>query len=165
MGKYEFSKLKEDGSKSNEGNLTLILAKTEFGRIVGGYTKLKWEQVRSNNFEDDSDSSSKANPKVSKFKHDFKGSSTLFSIDSNQMYPLVDPTHAIYCGSKSIGFGLNDLRIVNKSEKTPKNFILFPSSYSDTNSDKGGLKNKKLVNTLSGSHDSKKFRICEWEAF
>lgn len=74
------------------------------------------------------------------------------------MYPLVDPIHAIYCGRKSIGFGLNDLRIVNKSEKNGKNFIMFPCSYCEVNCSKGG-KTKKLVNTLSGSHDSKKFKI------
>lgn len=85
----------------------------------------------------------------------------IFSVDLNQRYQLLEPKYAIYCGSKSIGFGKNDIRIVNHSEKHSKNYIGFPSSYNN------GLylPIKKSSLSLSGSHDSVHFKITEWQIF
>jgi hypothetical protein len=72
----------------------------------------------------------------------------MFSVDLNEKYQLMDPKYAIYCGRKSIGFGKNDFRIVNHSSKHSKNYIGFPSSYSNG----VHLPTKKSSLLLSGSH-------------
>lgn len=85
----------------------------------------------------------------------------MFSVDLNEKYQLTDPKHAIYCGRKSIGFGKSDIRIVNHSSKHSKNYIGFPSSYTNG----AYLPGKKTSMILSGSHDSSYFKIVEWEMF
>lgn len=67
----------------------------------------------------------------------------------------MDPKHAIYCGTKAIGFGKNDLRIVNHCNKHQKNYIGFPSSYNNGTY----LPIKKSALILSGSHDSLHFKV------
>lgn len=73
----------------------------------------------------------------------------------------MDPKYGIYCGNTSIGFGKSDLRVSNSSQKHAKSYIGFPSSYNNNLY----LPNKKSSLTLSGSHDSVRFKIPEWEAF
>ena len=73
----------------------------------------------------------------------------------SERYQLIDPKYGIYCGKRSIGFGKNDLRISNHSQKHAKSYIGFPSSYNN----KLYLPNKKSCLTLSGSHDNIHFKI------
>ncbi len=79
----------------------------------------------------------------------------MFSVDLNEKYQLLEPKYAIYCGKNTIGFGKNDLRIVNHGHKHPKNSIGFPSSFNN------GLylpiQKSSLV--LSGSRHSSHFKI------
>ncbi len=93
--------------------------------------------------------------KGSKFKEDLRGSTLMFSVDLNEKYQLLEPKYAIYCGKNTIGFGKNDLRIVNHGHKDPKNSIGFPSSFNN------GLylpiQKSSLV--LSGSRHSSHFKI------
>lgn len=79
----------------------------------------------------------------------------MFSIDLNEKYELLDPKYGIYCGNKSIGFGKDDLRIINHSQKHSKNYIGFPNSYNNGNY----LPVKKSSMILSGSHDSNYFKV------
>lgn len=79
----------------------------------------------------------------------------MFSVDLNEKYQLLNPKYGIYCGNRSIGFGKNDLRIVNHCQKYSKNYIGFPNSYNN----RLYLPIKKSSLTLSGSHDSSHFKI------
>lgn len=96
--------------------------------------------------------------KVNKYKEDVQGSTIFFSVDLNEKYQLLEPKFAIYCGKNSIGFGKEDLRIINHAHKHNKNFIGFPSTFNN------GLylpvQKSSLI--LSGSRHSHHFKIKEW---
>ena len=75
---------------------TVTVVETEFGKIIGGYTPVKWESTQSG-----------------QYKEDASGESFLFSVSLNEKYPVIDKQKATL-QNKDYGpifGGGNDLRL------------------------------------------------------
>ena len=65
--------------------MSLILVKNEYGKVLGGFTPLLWEEPKGQEDSDDDElnpefSASKSK-KMSKFKSDTRGRTSFFSLD------------------------------------------------------------------------------------
>ena len=69
-------------SKCDNQGPTITLIKTSLGRFCGGFTPLPWDSTTGG-----------------VWKTDFSKQSFLFSLDSQTVYPLIDPTHTMVCSS------------------------------------------------------------------
>ena len=69
-------------SKCDNQGPTITFIKTSLGRLCGGFTPLPWDSTTSG-----------------AWKQDFSKQAFLFSLDSQTVYPLTDPSLTIYCAS------------------------------------------------------------------
>ena len=91
---------------------TFTLVKTEFGKVIGGYTPQTW------------------NSKLPTYKEDLSNSSFLLSLNTGKKMNLEDPSRAIWCYSKDGPcFGRGDLKIVDMCNTKKTNYSTIPGSY------------------------------------
>lgn len=91
-----------------------MLAKTSFGRIIGGYTPTPWNT--SLNYGDDNERKS-----------------FLFSLILNEKYPIIQTIYANYGGADygaTFGGG-HDFYITNSSNTLTSNYFNFPHSHNN----------------------------------
>jgi hypothetical protein len=146
----------------NKEWITIMLVKTEFGRVLGGFTKLRWQCSGDPREADSEDEATTPQQKDERFHSDPLGISSLFSFDKNERYELLKPGEAIYCGRKSIGFGRKDLRIRESVKGERRSFCKFPVSYNYSRSPYQAI--SKTGMDLVGSRYSQMFKVEEWEA-
>lgn len=142
---------------------TLILVKTEFGRVLGGCTPLEWQYTNNSTLDsEDEDNPEKERTHSSKhkLKCDPTATTVMFSLDLMEKYCLGKPAEAIYCGAKSIGFGRGDLKIVDRGEQVRRSYCRFPVSYNRV--DKPYVGWSKSGMELSGGRYSVCFKLVEW---
>lgn len=124
--------------------------KTEFKKIIAGYTPLAWESpVNWKNLADPSQSS------------------FLLSLDLKQKMKLVKPDNAIYCdknyGPVFGGYGSGwDLAIRDNCLEKSLSCSNFPSNY---NSETPYSQSQKSISTFSGAVEGTKFKILEYEVY
>ena len=124
---------------------TLVLVKTEFGKILGGYTPLRWNAVKG------------------KFAVDLSRSSFLFSVDLKEKYPIVREKESIWCNPRCgpvFGGGSgHDLGLPDAADK--ESFFCFPNAYDGMGK---YSRNKAGFEAYSGSSTSQ-CGVEEYEVF
>ena len=122
---------------------TLILVKSNFGKIFGGYTKCKWNSNEN-------------------WVHDDSRTSFIFSVHNSSKHMIKHPKYAIYCG-KAHGpiFGKGyDIYISNNCNVNNNSFCNLGNSYSLNNTAKCDSIESKSY--LSGNVN---FKVTELEVF
>ena len=124
----------------------MVIAKTEHGKVIGGYTPLHW--VASATGE---------------YRADKTDRSFLFSLSLNEKYELVRPMNTIYCRSDfgpTFGGGY-DLHISNSCQNNTYSHSDFPHSYNN-----GKYKNNaETYRKFHGNSEGTNMKIKEWEVF
>lgn len=90
---------------------TLVIAKTEFNKIIGGFTPNKWHCGKS-------------------WVNDTTGKTFLFSLSLKEKYKCIDPNRSIYCSQYSgPAFGSFDLQLSDNCYNNRYSSANFPVSY------------------------------------
>ena len=126
---------------------TVTVVETEFGKIIGGYTPVKWES-----------------PQSWKYKEDASGESFLFSVSLNEKYPVTNKQYAT-CQSKdygpTFGSGQCDLYLYDKCNANNSSQAYFPHSYNN-----GKYQNNQQSYTaFSGQTNGYQFKVKQYEVF
>ena len=119
---------------------TLVLVKTEFGKICGGFTELEWNVTSS---------------------YKSQSNSFLFSVDQKTKFPLKNESVHQYSISANGGnlptFGGGcDLYLANECNKNTHSYSKLGHTYGSENSD------GKMNNTITGGEN---FRVIEYEVY
>ena len=127
---------------------TVTVVETEFGKIIGGYTPVKWESHQSG-----------------QYKEDASGESFLFSVSLNEKYPVIDKQKATYQHKDYgpiFGGGGNgcDLYLSDKCNAN-NNVANFPTSYNN-----GKYQNNQQSYTaFTGQTNGYNFKVKQYEVF
>ncbi len=111
---------------------TMVLLRTEFGKVIGGYTSMTWNASKKH------------------WAPDKSGSSFIFSVSLKEKYQLNLLQFAIACNpEKGPIFGCCDICIVDSSNVEKSN-AEFPISYNSFNHSRNAATSEKFTGSNKG---------------
>jgi hypothetical protein len=126
---------------------TLVIAKTQFGKTVAGFSQYKWNHAAG-------------------YVQDEGRKTFLLQLDICQKMVPVSDSCLIYCNTAygpTFGGG-NDLYIADICHSSPSSYSVFPHTYNVESGEKYSP-GQESIKIFSGASQSKYFKVEEYEVY